>query len=261
MDYLAAIPQGGPSGLYSLILFSAKATDPFKTVKVMFGPTNPAEFWTMVAALGTALVAVAAVWGLVSLSLAKQDMNVRSQRESVLLAMKKMEEFAREIIPANNKLLVEVRQEGIPVFVQDVGEVCFGPNANDTEQQRAKEWVRRFKRESASRVVDLLNNVEAWSGYFTNRIADEEVVLGPCAQPLCSFVMQNYAFYLCLRKNKTSGNYPNTVALFLAWRQKLAREEQGQTMVQLLEQLNELHRNQTGEDVQHTIPRPLGTGG
>ena len=209
----------------------------------------------MVTAIATIAVVVIAGLGLNSLRLAKKDMITRSKRESVLLSMERMDEFARKIIPANSKLLTKMRMEGVPVFVKSVDDVRFESPVNKSEMKRATAWLKLISDKAS--VIHLMNIVEAWSGYFTNRLADEEVVFGPCSQTFCSFVMQNYAHYLIARGKNNSGNYPNTIDLFLAWRHRLGKEEQGQTMNKLLESLRSLHEQEKQAE-QHSIPRPLG---
>jgi hypothetical protein len=210
-------------------------------------PTNPSELWTMVTAVTSiALLAVAAI-GLHSLVLAKREMRLRAKRDSVQYAIERCEQFARDIIPKNKAVLDGIAANKIPVFVESADKITFD-GVEQKELARASVWVRSLPADVRENTLTILNELEAWASAFVNRIADESVAFDPCAPPFCSFVTQNYALLILLRKHNQSGAFSNVVKLFLSWREKL-------TMPEVLERLEEL---QARSGFQHALGKPIG---
>src|SRR5687767_9219577 len=94
-------------------------------------PTDPGDFWTMVAAIVSAMLFVVAALGLRSLRLAKdelaltkQEMRTRAERDAVLCAMERCKEFAT-FIQRNTPIFQQYADNKIPVFVQAAENVQF----------------------------------------------------------------------------------------------------------------------------------------
>jgi hypothetical protein len=222
-------------------------------------PTNPTEFWTFVTAVASLVLLFVAWRGLRSLVLTQKDMLTRATREARQCAIARAEEWAQELIPANQEILNKIAQHKVPVFVRSAAEVRFNPD-NMSDVQRGIEWWNKTPEEVVFRSIHQLNAMEAWAMYFTSGLADSDLAFGPCAPTFCRMVIQNYALLLVLRSNNSSGVFPNTVTLYQAWLQRLEEEKRGKQAEQLLRQLQELQQKGSGHPVSPpaTLPKPLG---
>jgi hypothetical protein len=224
----------------------------------MFGklivPTNPTEFWALITAIGTFLIAALAWRGLRSLGLARIDMVTRATREGRACAIARCEEFAAKIIPANHEILVMFAKEQTPVFVRDPAEVRFDPD-NETDLKRASDWVDNLSYPLQVKSLYQLNRLEAWAMYFTAQLADSAIAFGPCAPMYCSMIVQHYALLLHKRTLSSSGKYPSAVKLYKTWIAKLEDEQRGLKAGTLLKQLAQLQAQRASGD----LPGPLGT--
>lgn len=219
-------------------------------------PTDPAEFWTLVSAFANIAVLVVAVRGLKSLVLTRKGMLTQATRDAWSCAVHRCEEFADEIIPLNVPVLTNLAAFKVPVFVKHASEVQFDPD-NKADLDRAAQWVRNLPAGTLGDCVTLLNRLEAWSMYFTNRLADQKIAAGPCAPFFCSMVVQNYAVLLLHRnRDASSGKYPNIVKLFKSWWADIEDEKVGHKEGELLKQLAALQRKGSPSS---KLPNPLGT--
>jgi hypothetical protein len=219
-------------------------------------PTDPEEFWSLVAALVSGMVLWVAVRGLRSLKLTREGMLNQAHREARAAAIARCEEFAADIIPANAAIVNAFAAYRTPVFVEDAADVRFDPDSRD-DLPRAEAWFQELPSEVRSDCIALMNRMEAWAMYFTHQLADPAVAFGPCAPYFCSRVVQLYPYLLIARnRDPSSGNYPNVVALFKVWITELEEQKRGLIRGRLLEQLAELQA--TGSP-RSTLKPPLGT--
>jgi len=213
----------------------------------LVSPTNPDEFWEMVTAFITIVVAVVAWRGLRSLNLTKSDILIRSEREARHYAIAKAEELAKVIIPANRALSTKLGEAQIPVFVKSADEVTFDALKTD-HLPKVKEWVEKLPGPLHNDCIVHINLLEAWAMYFTNAIADEKIAFGPCAPVFLAQVAQYFPIYVVLRANQRSGKYPNTIKLFETWRHQLEKAESGIKMKELVKKISELQKEAGGTD-------------
>ena len=219
-------------------------------------PTGPAEFWALVAGVGTVVVMILAWQGLSSLGLTQRDMLTRATRDARQGAITRAEEWAREIIVMNGVILTLAAQHKVPVFVSSTSEVRFDPD-NAADLEKAGKWCNDLPPEIYTNSLRLLNRMEAWAMYFTCGLADPKMAFGPCAPTFCSMIVQNYALLLLMRAQKSSGKYPNAVKLFKAWLHLLEDEERGLQRGDLLKRLRALQAK--GPANAESLPDPIGT--
>lgn len=210
----------------------------------------------MIAGIGTVAVALVARWGLRSLALSKQDMQIRAQRDARECAIARFEELARDIIPANAHLWATIAASKVdPLVVESPAEVKFDPDDSEhiAEAMKIREKLPSDVRKD---ITFFLNQLEAWAAYHTQGLADHEISLRPCAPVFCSFVVQHYAILLTTRVNTAAGSYPNVVELFKSWRADLEgqqlslREEDLRSQQKALETARNKNRS--------TLQPPLG---
>ena len=228
----------------------------WETVWRVVHPTNVAEFWGMILALGTVGLCVVGLRGLNSLKLARTEMKNRATRDAKQCAVDRCEQFAQKIIQENREILAAMAQRRIPVFVKAAEEVTFGDENEKAMLAGAEAWMAALPAETYAQCAKLLNQLEAWAMPFTHALADSDVAFAPCAAMYCSIVMQLYAMLVSLRARDGSGHYPNVVLLFQAWYGSKAEEGQKVEAAKLLAQLNEV---QTKGPPKVRLQTPIGT--
>lgn len=224
-------------------------------------PNDSQSFWALVQALaGVTLVsiyvglAIIAWYGLRSIGLARQDMTTRAIRESRTLAMARAKEFSAMIRGEHKAIQNELATSGIQLFTH---QLQSGAQVFDglTMYPAAKEWWDKVPAVTRSRITYFLNDLEAWSMYFTKELADSDVIRGPCAPTYCSMVLQYSAWILVARKERYYGFYPNIVGLFHSWRAELDAEEGGLNTEAALRAANAAEQRLA----KLRVPPPLGT--
>lgn len=229
--------------------------------KLLVHPTSAAEFWTMMQAAAATLtlsatigIAMVAWFGLRSIRLARNDMITRSTRESRALAIRRSEEFAEMLHGKTPPISAELGQANIAAFTKSIrsGAAIFDEPVFVTQ---ARAWWKDVPGPTQTRIVHILNDMEAWSMYFAHGLADADVAYGPCAATFCSIVMQYAAWIVIARTDKLGGGYPNIVTLFKSWRSELDAQDRG------LQTEAALRAAKAAEDrvAKHKLAAPLGT--
>jgi hypothetical protein len=217
-------------------------------------PRDAGEFWTAVTGIGTIVVILVAYRGLRSIKLTKADILTRGQRDSRSCAIERCEELAHKIIPNNAVILQHIADAGAGMFVKSASEVRFDPD-NFEDLSGAQAWLAKLPREFHTDSIHYLNRLEAWSMYFTCRLADHSIAFGPCAPVFCQLVVQFYPMLLARRAGKSSGKYPNVVYLFTIWRDGIEAEKSGVEMKEIVKRMVDLQAKRVPKS---TLPPPLG---
>lgn len=195
-----------------------------------FPPTDSTVAWTMVAGIGAVLTAIATVSlsafafrGLMSLRLTRIEMVERSTKETTLIAIRRLEEIANEIIPMNTPILDALSVGKVKVFLGKNDVVQFDPDPKDLDPARA--WKTSLPPGAYNLIVGFLNRLEAWSVYFTAGVADHKVAFGPIAPVLRTWVGQYYPILLLARAELGSGTFPNLIKLYTVWSARMDEQQ------------------------------------
>jgi hypothetical protein len=196
-----------------------------------FPPSDALGAWTAVAGvgalltgIGTIAVAAFALRGLRSLTIARDEIVHRAQREAKLCAIQRLEEVAAEIVPLNTAALDGLVANKIAPFLAKGQVVQLDPDLKDVAAARS--WVAKVPVDVYNKIVTILNRLEAWSVYFAKGVADDEIAFGPIAPLLRGWVGQYYAVLLVVRADPgRSGNYPNLVKLYGAWTARMDADQ------------------------------------
>lgn len=226
---------------------------PMGSIVMLLKPTSPIEFWTTVLALGTIALSIVAYRGLRSLALAKADIVTRARRDARECAILRCEELAQKILPINGAILGSLTASKIGGFMVNAPEQVSLEPDNQQHLASATKWLQALPPELHVRCIEFVNRLEAWAMYFTKGVADHEIAFGPCAPVYCQFIVQYYPVLLARRASKTSGKFPNTVALFKSWHGVLKHET---TLTDLMKKVEQLQRDRAGGK---PLPPPLGT--
>lgn len=250
----------GAAAILALLPIGAVALLVSRAPPDLVAPTDPAEFWTLVAAVSAVLalsvtigVGVIAWYGLRSIRLARQDMVTRATRESRAMALSKAQEFSDMISGESAEIRTDLTAKGIPWFTQKL------PNRgavfdDDDLYPVAKDWWTKLPADLQNRIIGFLNELEAWSMYFTKELADESVISEPCAPTYISLVMLFSPWIIVVRKEQYPF-YPNVIKLFEAWRAELEARNVGKGTEAALLAANEAEERKK----RHKITPPLGT--
>ena len=186
------------------------------------------ELIKVLADVSQVALAILAGCALRQITVAKNDIKIRSQREARLLSMELGEKFAKEIVPAMNDYYNKIISKGFK-FIQ-VGMDNF--YKEDVEKFSPEERnifelnVNFFKanKDLLDLSMHVLNLLEAFSMNFIQRVADEEAIFTAASQTYCDFVEKNFAV-LCVLRNKDKYNYyENTVALYQVWSSRIKKK-------------------------------------
>jgi hypothetical protein len=228
----------------------------------VYRPEDPGQFWTMIAgvaaviALGIAIgVGMIAWYGLRSIRLARHDMVVRATRDARSIAIARAEQFSSGILKvAHSAIRDELAAARLEPFTHEMksGIAIFD---EPTMLPLAREWWKAVPGPTRNKIINFLNDLEAWCMYFTKELAEADVVFEPCGATFCSIVMQYSPWIIMARREQYSGFYPNTVALFKAWRSELEVRDRGQTTEVALRAAKAAEARRA----QAALPKPLGT--
>lgn len=218
-------------------------------------PTNPTEFWTLVAGIGALATAGATVAlffmakkGLASLRLTEEalavaqqdmannrsDMAARFLREGKTLSAELAREMASELLPSNAVLLREMETAKVQGLAMQPDPISFDSPAEEAALPGAKVWRAQVPDALYSQAIGLLNRFECWAMHFTHGLADPECNFQPCAQVFCSVVIQLYPALVYARGAAAGGGYTNVIKLYGVWAAKI-EDDKAAKMAQALQ--------------------------
>ncbi len=190
-----------------------------------------------------------------SLLVAKQDIQVRSEREAVTLAASLCERFA-EKVPVLNDHFQSIYSKGINRISWDLGSEKL-KQMNLDGMENAQEWIMDLKNKNAeNNAFYIANFLEGYAIYFNKGAASEEVAYQATGAVFCDFVNRLIPFIIdCRDENPTvgrvSGPFENTIEMFTLWQDR-------QKSIHLESQIQVMQEQANSLDA---APRkPLGSG-
>jgi hypothetical protein len=202
--------------------------------------------------VATVLMALAAWVALKHLKIAKatleqaqRDLQVRSKREAVSLAIELCREYGTDFGKRYEAEMVDLHKNGFVFFRWPMSDLEFA-HSSIVNRQEADQWVLQFtkNRALALRAVAILNELEAFALPFAGGVADEEVAYPVIGKLFIDAVLGFAPYLITLRDDKDrniiSGKFPNTVALFRLWYARSGRAELDEKQKQLAAEQNKL---------------------
>jgi hypothetical protein len=189
-------------------------------------PRSAADFYALVTALTTIVLARVAFVGLGSIKLTKTDMDQRELRLQRTTAISQVKDFADTIVPAHTKWVkeLEARQPPVEPFAPPHGFI-FGVKERQNLQS-ARQWNSRASSDSTREAIFKLNELEAWGMFFDEGLAEERIAEGPCREAYCKMVESYYPVLLGLRNAPSgSGPFTSTVLRYQRWSPRLPPRE------------------------------------
>jgi hypothetical protein len=164
-----------------------------------------------------------------AVTVAREDIRIRSQREAVELAADRCEKFAEYTLPQVNVHLDAVKNQAIQFKRWGITESTFDDTAY-TQRQDVRVWMTSVDKntDTTNHILKALN-LEAFAIYFARGAADEGVAYPVVGPIFCVWVEQLAPHLIAMRTHTaqgvTSGAYQNTVELYKVWSARSRRTE------------------------------------
>jgi hypothetical protein len=165
-----------------------------------------------------------------ALTVARDDIRIRSQREAVVLAAELCEKFAAQIIPRVTANIRHITDLKIQLRAWELSDASFDEPAY-VQRPEVRSWLASTQNPPAAieHILAVLNDLEAFAIYFTRGAADEAVAYPVVGAIFCAWV-ENFAPHLIAARTKmvkglTSGPYQNIVELYKMWSVRTRRKE------------------------------------
>ncbi|MGK7380025.1 DUF4760 domain-containing protein [Planococcus sp. 1R117A] len=204
-------------GVIGIILFfiyisnlTGYSTSKFKDIlEIMYFITN-------------SLLLLVAVIGLKQLTIAKNNSKMNAKRESYHLAAEQCTHFLNYIIPLADETILAMKAKSfddfgeVEISMKD-GKVTFDNKFNE-------ENFELMSIKEVHKMVYLFNAFEAYSLFFTHRVAEEEVAFSTIGSTYCS-VVKRFIPVILNASNFGEKGYSNIIKLYTAWNNKLEKQK------------------------------------
>jgi len=165
-----------------------------------------------------------------NLTLAKDDIAVRSLREAVVLAAQRCQWFAEDHIPRYQAHLKQFTERGIGIHEWALTDTKF-TEASLADPEAAQRWIEQINSERPTLVaaISIVNDLEAFAIYFSRGAADEETAYPVVGAVFCSELECFAPFVIELRRTKVrgvaAGVFENAIKLYEAWHLRLRQKQ------------------------------------
>lgn len=180
------------------------------------------------------------------ITIAKNDLKIRCQRDARARSMELGEKFAKEIVPkvSDFQRLIDGKKFKIKLhslknfYLEEI------TDAEKVDYDRATTLLGENP-DLYKETVDILNLFESLALNFTKGVADEEVMFTALADVYCRMVESCFAF-LCSRRRKNSLNpYENIVELYQIWSNRMREKGLHLARESIMIQLSEVESNRS----------------
>ena len=165
--------------------------------------------------LCSAAITIAAFIGLRQLKISKETSRIASKRDAYKLAADQCTHYFTNIIPLVNKLDALVAERNIDLFKNANVEVV-GKQIKSSYTLK-DDYVAEFEI-IAPELLNLLNAMEAFSVFFTSRLAAESVAFSSVGETFCHSTRELLPEIMLLNRKQ---HYRNLIQLFLLWNERI----------------------------------------
>jgi hypothetical protein len=162
--------------------------------------------------IGGVILAITAILALNQLKISKNDTRIRVKRDAATETAKQIELYAEKIIPLHNE------------FVR----YCINGTVEDcTFNSEVQQWISKCssKQEGLySKMIYLLNKLEAFAIYFIHGIGNEKLAFAPISNTYMSLVQQLYPM-LCIQRQISENMYTNLMELYNQWSARIQQTD------------------------------------
>lgn len=161
-----------------------------------------------------------------SLRVAKNDLQIRVDREAIVLAAEKTEEFGKTTLPRAGDVLERVAAAGFEISEWELRNTSFDLTSL-VRLEEANAWLRSLKEtDLLYDLIQTLNEFESFSMFFAEGAANEQIAYPSVASVYCSYVRQFAPLMISLRQENSeivSGPYRNIITLYERWSSRLRK--------------------------------------
>jgi hypothetical protein len=196
------------------------------------------------------ILAIVGFAAIIQIRLAKKAIVISSQRQAAELATRQIDFYSKEIIPLQeefNKIEKEKQIDRITIdfteFTEEYIEKTIGKEKKEAiYDQRYKVMIP---------ILRVLNSLEAFSTYFTKRVADEEIAYSAVGRTFCATIEEHhFDISLILGSEHEDKAYQNLISLYRLWSARIKKEQLSLQKEKILTEL---------EAIKDTKINPIGT--
>ncbi|URN96221.1 MAG: hypothetical protein NAG76_08325 [Candidatus Pristimantibacillus lignocellulolyticus] len=205
---------------------------------------------------GGPLLAGIAFYGLRQIKVSKNDIYIRSERESIILASEQVKEYLNSVMPLYNDTYEKMEKYNFIIEedhpVSDFKYETYIKTVSRSMVQTRKDELEKLYDE----IIDYCNTLEAFSIYFTKKIANEEVAFSSIGVSFATAIRIYYP-YICILTKDDPGNYNNLKELAELWCERQIDYLKEEKIKQVKENLEELQSDIN--DIKKPSIKTLGT--
>lgn len=180
-------------------------------------------FFELVYLISSVGIAVFAYLGLQQIQILKATASTQAKRDALKLTSEQCSYYVDVVIPLQNGFYKAIEENNIKYFE---GWTTTITNNQITTSHKDPKLKRDFK--AAIPTLVFLNSMEAFSTFFTSRVADELVAYNSVGETFIGTCERIMPWLLHCRN---AGYFKSTTSLYLIWKQrseieKLMREKQ-----------------------------------
>ncbi len=169
------------------------------------------------------IVAIAAVFALYQLKIAKDSIKIQSKREALSLTVSQCNYYSSTILKLQDTLY-EKRVASDCDFFESKKWTVDTDGENVTVHLNCKEHPSLNEINLiAYELLDVVNSMEAFSVYFTSKVADESVAYSTLGHTFIN-TAEVYMPWLILNY-KSDGSFSNLVKLYVLWKNRKKQEQ------------------------------------
>jgi len=192
----------------------------------------------------------------------QRHLKINSQRNAAIISAEQVKIYCELIIPMQNKLFVERKKSSFPNFNGEIKNFT-----NDEFETWDKDYKEAFlnKPDDIARLeLEMLNQMEAFSIYFIQKIAEEKIAFSSIGTNFCRTIESYYPIISFMRGSKNPNkNYQNIVELYKVWKNRINhikyKEEEEELSKELQDKFEKLEKLRLSQNNIIQEIKPIGT--
>ncbi len=195
------------------------------------------------------LLVIIAGFGLRQLKIVKDASRLQATREALSLSAERCDHYVSHVIPLINKLDLAINKNDIKYF--SMFKVIIDRDKIRITHNCSKEVLIQELTKTKTiypQICAALNAMEAFSVFFTSRVADESVAFSSVGGTFCNSVHNYLAFIMTI--SGLDAHFKNLLKLFLLWNARIEANKLEQDRQKIDKELSKFENN---------FIRPIGT--
>lgn len=200
-------------------------------------------FVEWLAGISPILIVIIAAIALKQISIAKDDIKIRSTREAVTLTVDQMRFYAEVVVPEMIKYVTNFNKLSISKTNYQLNNYFFEEIKLDP--QKLKQFSELHKLlitnlDLDTELVSIANRLESIAFAFMSGAADETGAFPSLSRTFCRFVEENWFHYCNHRRQDRINIYDNTIKLYGIWSNRIKQFDLSVKSKDITKELGEL---------------------